>query len=190
MSAPDLIRRLTEVGVVLSIVQDGHLQLSADRQPPEELLTELVRCKPEVIAALKAVNEPMPPSTWLISVARLLDTQPAALLEGKFLQQCDLIELARADAELVAETVRNSPAWIERPPLPEPAVGQFEEAGADRQHTFVTAATASPYWIAARDEYISHLMICHDCYAPRKHYCSLGNDLRQSYDHTPMEVNE
>ncbi len=50
------------------------------------------------------------------------------------------------------------------------------------QHTIHTAATASPEWIAARDQYIGHLMTCRDCYAPGGRYCATGADLRQQYN--------
>ncbi len=50
------------------------------------------------------------------------------------------------------------------------------------QHTIHTAATASPEWIAARDQYIGHLMTCRACYAPTSRYCATGADLRQRYN--------
>ena len=50
------------------------------------------------------------------------------------------------------------------------------------QYIIHTAATASPEWIAARDQYIGHLMTCRDCYAPGGRYCATGADLRQRYN--------
>ncbi len=50
------------------------------------------------------------------------------------------------------------------------------------QYIIHTAATASPEWIAARDQYIGHLMTCRDCYAPGGRYCATGADLRQQYN--------
>lgn len=50
------------------------------------------------------------------------------------------------------------------------------------QRIIHTAATASPEWIAARDQHIGHLMICRDCYAPTSRYCNTGADLRQLYN--------
>ena len=44
------------------------------------------------------------------------------------------------------------------------------------------AATASPEWIAARDQFHKHLFDCGDCNQPEGHYCATGADLRQSYE--------
>lgn len=55
------------------------------------------------------------------------------------------------------------------------------------QHLIHTAATATLEWIAARDQYVSHLMACCACYAPNRRYCAAGVELRQQYDQTPME---
>lgn len=51
----------------------------------------------------------------------------------------------------------------------------------------LTAATASPEWRQARDQYINHLMGCRACHAPSSRYCATGADLRQQYNVTPME---
>ena len=51
----------------------------------------------------------------------------------------------------------------------------------------LTAATASPDWLLARDQYMGHLMTCATCYAPTGRYCGTGADLRQQYQITPME---
>ena len=45
-----------------------------------------------------------------------------------------------------------------------------------------TAATASPEWVAARDQHINHLMTCRDCHAPIGRYCATGAELRQRYN--------
>jgi hypothetical protein len=50
------------------------------------------------------------------------------------------------------------------------------------RHIIHTAATASPEWIAARDDYHNHIFGCRDCYAPLSRYCATGADLRQRYD--------
>jgi hypothetical protein len=55
------------------------------------------------------------------------------------------------------------------------------------QHPIHTAATASPEWIAARDLYVSHLMTCNACYAPKGRHCVTGAELRQRYNATTME---
>jgi hypothetical protein len=49
------------------------------------------------------------------------------------------------------------------------------------------AATASSEWRQARDQYLSHIMVCRGCYAPTGRHCTAGGDLRVSYDNTPME---
>ena len=48
-----------------------------------------------------------------------------------------------------------------------------------------SAATATPKWRHARDNYINHLMTCRSCYAPTARYCRLGAELRATYDETP-----
>jgi hypothetical protein len=55
------------------------------------------------------------------------------------------------------------------------------------QHFILSAATAAPEWIAARDQYINHLMSCRACHAPTGRYCVAGAGLRQRYDNIPME---
>ncbi|RBH54204.1 MULTISPECIES: hypothetical protein [Pseudomonas] len=49
------------------------------------------------------------------------------------------------------------------------------------------AATATPEWRQARDQYLSHIMVCRSCYAPTGRHCTAGADLRTKYDSTPME---
>ena len=55
------------------------------------------------------------------------------------------------------------------------------------QHFVQTAATATPEWRHARDQYINHLMTCRACYAPTGRHCQTGAELRAIYDSTPME---
>jgi hypothetical protein len=50
------------------------------------------------------------------------------------------------------------------------------------KHFIHTAATASPEWITARNQYIHHLMPCRACHAPTGRYCATGADLRQRYN--------
>ncbi len=50
-----------------------------------------------------------------------------------------------------------------------------------------SAATATPEWRRARDQYLNHIMVCHSCYAPTGRHCTAGTDLRTRYDSTPME---
>lgn len=51
----------------------------------------------------------------------------------------------------------------------------------------LSAATATPEWLYARDEYLNHLMVCRACYAPAGRYCMTGAELHVSYGKTPME---
>lgn len=55
------------------------------------------------------------------------------------------------------------------------------------QHFILTAATAVPEWIAARDQYHNHLMSCRACHAPVGRHCAAGAELRRYYEQTPME---
>ncbi len=50
-----------------------------------------------------------------------------------------------------------------------------------------SAATATPGWRHARDQYLNHIMACRSCYAPTGRHCPAGAHLRASYDNTPME---
>ena len=52
------------------------------------------------------------------------------------------------------------------------------------------AATATPEWRQARDQYLNHIMVCRSCYAPTGRYCTAGAHLRASYDATPMEAHQ
>ncbi|PMU11854.1 MULTISPECIES: hypothetical protein [unclassified Pseudomonas] len=63
----------------------------------------------------------------------------------------------------------------------------------ERPAQFITgphanAATATPEWRQARDQYLNHIMVCRSCYAPTGRHCTAGAHLRASYDKTPMEA--
>ena len=65
----------------------------------------------------------------------------------------------------------------------------------ERAHQFSTsphasAATATPEWRQARDQYLNHIMVCRSCYAPTGRHCAAGAQLRASYDATPMEAHQ
>lgn len=65
-------------------------------------------------------------------------------------------------------------------------LGVEENTTDDQAHGFViTAATAAPEWLAARDGYVGHLMSCRACHAPVSRYCSAGAKLREAYEATP-----
>lgn len=85
-------------------------------------------------------------------------------------------------AELLAElNAANDSTHI--PPAPAPT----KQPTAYPTRHILTAATASPEWRHARDQYINHLMTCRACYAPTGRHCQTGAELRAIYDSTPME---
>lgn len=59
------------------------------------------------------------------------------------------------------------------------------QSASEPQHFVRTAATATPEWLAARDQYLSHVMTCSACHAPTGRYCPAGAELRATYDATP-----
>jgi hypothetical protein len=189
MNAADLIRRAANAGVSM-IHRDGALQFYAERQPPADLLAELIAHKIEIIAALGAANDPILSSAWLTCVAGLLDTRPAVLLEEGHLESHDLVELADADVVLVADIIRASPAWIEWPQRVEQSVEVRAVEEVKSQHIIHTAATASKAWRVAAVAYNNHWMSCPDCNAAIGRFCAAGVDLRQRYNNTPMEASE
>lgn len=65
MTAVDLIRRAMDAGIIMTVGQDGRLQLRAAQPPSADLLAELVALKVEIIAALRATNDPQPACVWL-----------------------------------------------------------------------------------------------------------------------------
>ena len=65
MTAVDLIRRATEAGIIMTVGQDGRLQLRAAQPPSADLLAELVALQFDVIATLRATNAPQPACVWL-----------------------------------------------------------------------------------------------------------------------------
>ena len=65
MTAVDLIRRATEAEIIMTVGQDGRLQLRAAQPPAADLLAELVALKVQIIASLRAANAPQPACVWL-----------------------------------------------------------------------------------------------------------------------------
>ncbi len=126
-------------------LQFGKELLTVVAVPGFERLLSLDEIAKALAGTLAAPAAPPPSSgVWLARVARLLGTRPAELLDGGYLEQHDLVELAGSDAAQVAETIRNSPAWINRaaPPVPSVAVMPVEE-DTEPQRTIHTTATAS-----------------------------------------------
>lgn len=54
--------------------------------------------------------------------------------------------------------------------------------------TYTNAATATPEWRNARDQYLNHIMVCRSCYAPAGRHCTAGAYLSAGYENTPMEA--
>jgi hypothetical protein len=135
---------------------------------------------------------PVPANLWLARVARHLGVRPAELMQMGLLTDDDVTECAGADPAEVAALIRSNPAWINRAQQPDHMAQPLQLAttskqGSEPQHPIHTAATATPEWIAARDQWHSHLMACRACYAPTGRYCVTGSDLRQRYNSTAME---
>jgi hypothetical protein len=135
---------------------------------------------------------PAPSNLWLTRVARHLGVRPAELMQMGLLTDDDVTELAGADPAEVAALIRSNPAWINRARPSDHMTQPLQlvttpQRGSEPQHLVHTAATASPEWIAARDQYVSHLTACKACYAPKNRYCVTGSELRQRYDAAAME---
>lgn len=124
-------------------------------------------------------------SRWLVHVARLLGCSPAYLLGRVFLTADDLAELCGTPPRFAARLIHSHPAWSPPATMADPAIEQHD-AG-EPQHIYHSAATASPEWREARDQYHRHLFACRACYAPAGRYCVPGAELRQRYNRTPME---
>ncbi|MOA47731.1 hypothetical protein D3C78_1703960 [compost metagenome] len=107
------------------------------------------------------------------------------------MEKHDLAELAGTDAAMVADTIRASPAWINRPQRIELTVERlFVREEVEPLRVVHTAATASQAWREADAAYTNHLMSCRACHAATGRYCAAGADLRQRYNNTPMETSE
>lgn len=126
-------------------LQFGEELLAVVAAPGFERLLSLAEIAKALAGTLVAPAAlPPPSSAWLARVARLLGTRPAELLDGGHLEQHDLVELAGSDAAQVAETIRSSPAWINRAARPaQPAEVMSVEEDTEPQRTVHTNATAS-----------------------------------------------
>lgn len=131
-----------------------------------------------------------PSAAWLTHISRLLGVQVDELLDDGHLEQHDLIELAGIDAIVVADAIRTSPAWINRPQRTKQPVGQIADDENERHavRTVFTVFTVSTRSKLAHDQYINHLMACRACHAPVNRYCQAGTRLRKQYDNTLMET--
>jgi hypothetical protein len=111
-------------------------------------------------------------------------------MEEGHLEPHDLVELADADVVLVADTIRASPAWINRPQWVEQTAEIHAVEDVKPRHITFTAATASQAWREVDAANTNHLMSCNECHAATGRYCAAGVDLRQRYNNTPMETSE
>lgn len=103
------------------------------------------------------------------------DTQPPALV------------LVENTAPPSAAEPPHAAATATAAPTPAPATQRPAAAASEPQRFIRSAATASPAWLAARDQYLNHAMTCRACYAPTARYCPTGALLRAFYDATPLE---
>ena len=82
----------------------------------------------------------------------------------------------------------NSPKVDSRPRTPLVLANPVERTLRLITSPHANAATATPEWRQARDQYLNHIMVCRSCYAPTGRHCAAGAHLRASYDATPMEA--
>lgn len=86
-----------------------------------------------------------------------------------------------------------APKKLRSHPEPRPRlvlVNHVECAPQFSTNPHASAATATPEWRQARDQYLNHIMACRSCYAPTGRHCTAGAHLRASYDATPMEAHQ
>jgi hypothetical protein len=151
---------------------------------------ELERYRADLSIVCTPAPAPAPANLWLARVARHLGVRPAELMQMGFLTDDDVSMYAGADPAEVAALIRSDLAWINRA---EPSVYASQSPTVDErrdgepQHLILTAATASPEWAAARNQWHNHLAACKACYAPKSRYCLTGAELRQRYNSTAME---
>lgn len=95
------------------------------------------------------------------------------------------LRLVKSTSQQAAAAAPPAPAA----PLPTPTPAPAAEAASEPQHFIRTAATASPAWLAVRDQFHSHIFgDCPGCHPPTGRYCPTGAELRATYDTTPMEL--
>ncbi len=92
---------------------------------------------------------------------------------------------AEQPALRLVESTSQQAAADAPPAAPAPAA----EAVSEPQRIVSTAATASPAWLAVRDQFHNHIFgDCPGCHPPTGRYCPTGAELRATYDTTPMEL--
>ncbi|MNF92236.1 hypothetical protein D3C85_1228270 [compost metagenome] len=125
--------------------------------------------------------------TLLAELFDRLESTPLVVAQASAVALVGVVEVG---APVLASVARQRPAataqatrWGAPTPTPAPAA----EVTSEPQRIVRTAATASPAWLAARDQYLSHAMTCRACHAPTGRHCPAGAELRATYDTTPME---
>ncbi|WP_137820940.1 hypothetical protein [Pseudomonas sp. D(2018)] len=161
------------------------------RLRPADCITDTVRQfvrdhRAELLAELSATNDPPAEAlAWLARVALLLSCEPAYLLERGFIDRHDLAEQYCTRPRFAARLIRSHPAGSPSTSTDHPTNEQQDARQPQPVHH--SAATASPEWRQARDQYLNHLMPCRRCHAPTGRYCVIGAELRATYDRTPLE---
>lgn len=97
-------------------------------------------------------------------------------------QKCpDDIPTKLTEPSFVGFVSTPSNCFQEKTPVEQKVAQILGEDGKPSHHIF-TAATASPEWRNARDQYLNHLMVCRACHAPTSRYCPAGTELRAAYN--------
>ncbi|WP_137887181.1 hypothetical protein [Pseudomonas sp. 2FE] len=115
----------------------------------------------------------LPAAQWLELLAAVLGCSPGWLLESGRLDADDLA--ARGRISDVARLIR-SHGWTP-PPRPQHSPAPATDSS--------IAAAVPAAWLAARDTYLSHVMVCRACRAHLANsptHCSAGAELRAQYD--------
>ena len=118
----------------------------------------------------------LPAAQWLELLAAVLGCSPSWLLDSGRVSVDDLGTRGR-----ISDTARliRSHDWT--PPSPT-CPAQLSPATANG---LSPTATLSATWLAARDAYLNHVMVCRTCRAHRHKsptHCPIGAELREQYD--------
>lgn len=93
--------------------------------------------------------------------------------------------LASARFEVAQPQPHALPPQAPAAPLSMPISAPSAEAASEPQRFVCTSATATPEWLAARDQYYGHAFACILCHPPTGRYCLTGTALRAVYEATP-----
>lgn len=178
---------LSRAGLTVEAVADK-LRVSPVERMTSELQQYIVAHKAELLIelagtlagpVLTAANDSPEALAWLGRVACLLGCSPAYLLERGFVDRHDLVEQHQTHPRFAANLIRSNPAWM---PQPRPPEQHQHNERRQPQHTYNTAGTATPEWIAARDAFHAHALGgCPHCCPPLNRYCETGGVLRARY---------